>query len=240
MPRSPSTRVRRTFVGETQSTLHPNVTPLASRPVTSTRSSCSRSITWAVWAASEATGERPSQRTRSRSCVPRSLTTPTSLMRSGNGPTRSVRIRSTSPSSSSRRRSSMRAGLNRSTWPTPARTPACWTTSITSRASAAVAASGFSTSMWAPRAATARTPSRWNSSAPRRSRNPAPGHRPARRRPSRDRGPRRSGRRRDRQRRRTQPRGRPAAGARGAGRSSPAQALRRAALVSGSRRSRPS
>ena len=82
----------------------------------------------------------------------RSLTTPTSRTRSGNGPMRSVATRKTWPScpSATRRRSSSSAGLKRSTWPTAAGTPAASTASIRRRASAAVAASGFSTSTGTP------------------------------------------------------------------------------------------
>ncbi len=90
--------MRRTLVGDSQSTMQLNATPFSSRPVTSTRSSCSRPMRCWVWAATRSIGAPPSQRTRSRSCVARSLTTPTSRTRSGNGPTRSVAIRKTSPS----------------------------------------------------------------------------------------------------------------------------------------------
>ena len=99
MPRSPRTRLWRRFVGVSQSTMQLNGTSERSRPVTSTRSSCSRPMRCAVWAASVSTGDPPSQRTRSRSCVARSFTTPTSRTRSGNGPTRSVAIRIASPTS---------------------------------------------------------------------------------------------------------------------------------------------
>ena len=60
------------------------------------------------------------------SCVARSLTTPTSWTRAGNGPLRIVETVNSRPiwPSSSRRRSSCSAGLNRSTCPTQPRTPA--------------------------------------------------------------------------------------------------------------------
>ena len=159
MPRSPSTRVRRTLVGESQSTIELKLTPLVSAPLISTRSSCGRPMRFCVWPESDAIGEPPSQRTRSRSCVARSLTTPTSRIRSGKGPTRSVAIRNSSPScpSLTRARSSISAGLQRSTWPTAPWTPAAATISINSRPAAALAAIGFSTKTLAPPAVTSRT-----------------------------------------------------------------------------------
>ena len=58
MPRSPSTRVRRTFVGDSQSTTQLKATPLrAARPVTRTRSSCSRPMRCWVCAATRSTGD---------------------------------------------------------------------------------------------------------------------------------------------------------------------------------------
>ena len=44
MPRSPSTRVRRTFVGDSQSTTQLKLIAFSRRPVASTMSSCSRSM----------------------------------------------------------------------------------------------------------------------------------------------------------------------------------------------------
>ena len=70
--------MRRTFAGDSQSTTQLNDTPLPRRPVTSTRSSCSRPERCCVSADRRSTGAPPSQRTRSRSWVARSLTTPTS------------------------------------------------------------------------------------------------------------------------------------------------------------------
>src|SRR3954469_3639346 len=165
MPRSPRTRVRRTFVGESQSTTQLKARWFSSLPVTRTRSSWSRPMRCWVWAATRSTGAPPSQRTRSRSWVARSLTTPTSRTRSGNGPTRSVATRKTSPSWPpwTRRRSSTSAGLQRSTWPTAPCRPASRTTPMSSRASSALAASGFSTSTWIPSAASSRTVARCSS-----------------------------------------------------------------------------
>ena len=147
MPRSPRMRLCRRFVGVSQSTMQLNGTSEARRPVTRTRSSCSRPMRWAVCAARVRTGAPPSQRTRSRSWVARSLTTPTSRTRSGNGPTRSVAMRIASPTSSRRSRNARSAGLKRSTCPTAAWTPASRTAAMIADASSEVAASGFSTRM---------------------------------------------------------------------------------------------
>ena len=156
--------MRRRFVGVSQSTMQLNGTSDASRPVTSTRSSCSRPMRWAVCAASGRDGAPPSQRTRSRSCVARSFTTPTSRTRSGNGPTRSVAMRNASPSSVARRsRSASSAGLKRSTCPTAAWTPASRTAAMIADASSEVAASGFSTRMCTPARASSQATSRCSS-----------------------------------------------------------------------------
>ena len=60
-------------------------------------------------------------------------------------------------------RSARSAGLQRSTWPTAPWMPASRTTPISSRASSAVAASGFSTRTWTPAAASSRTARRCSS-----------------------------------------------------------------------------
>src|SRR5947209_2849466 len=108
MPRSPRTRVRRTFVGETQSTARLNAAPDSSAPLTSTRSSWRRPVRYWVWAASIAMRESESQLTRSMSWVARSLTTPTSCTRDGKGPLRTVETVNSRPiwPPSRRRRSS--------------------------------------------------------------------------------------------------------------------------------------
>ena len=86
------------------------------------------------------------------SCVARSLTTPTSCTRAGNGPLRTVEAVNSRPiwPPSSRRRSSWSAGLKRSTWPTAAWMPACVHVCTSASASSALAASGFSISSDTP------------------------------------------------------------------------------------------
>ena len=73
-----------------------------------------------------AIAESDSQLTRSMSWVARSLTTPTSWIRDGNGPLRMVEAVNSRPiwPRGSRRRSSCSAGLKRSTCPTAPITPA--------------------------------------------------------------------------------------------------------------------
>ena len=168
--------MRRTFVGDSQSTTVLKLTALSSRPVTSTRSSCSRPIRCWVCAASRSIGAPPSQRTRSRSWVARSLTTPTSRTRPGNGPTRSVAMRNTSPSwpSWTRRRSSSSAGLQRSTKPTAARTPAASQSAMISRPSSTVVGERLLDQQVDAGGGERRAPRRRaRPSAPRRPRSPA-------------------------------------------------------------------
>ena len=64
--------------------------PLASRPTAATRSSCSRPLRNAVCADTLTNGLCATHEVRSMSWVARSLTTPTSAIRAGNGPCRRV------------------------------------------------------------------------------------------------------------------------------------------------------
>ena len=91
-PFSPVTTVSRSFIGDSQFTRWLVTVPLASRPVAATRSSCGRPDRSATCAETVRYSDCASHAVRSMSCVARSLTTPTSAMRAGNGPWRRVAI----------------------------------------------------------------------------------------------------------------------------------------------------
>ena len=84
------TTVRRSFIGDSQLTRWLTTVPLTIRAVTEMRSSCSRPLLCAVCAETTAYGDWMTQPVRSMSWVARSLTTPTSAIRLGNGPWRRV------------------------------------------------------------------------------------------------------------------------------------------------------
>ena len=96
--------------------------------------------------------EPPTQVVRSKSWVARSLTTPTSLIRFGNGPILLVLIWKRSPNSPSFILSRMLriAGLNRSMWPTAPTRPASVKEAVIRFAPSESIASGFSTSVCTP------------------------------------------------------------------------------------------
>ena len=86
MPRSPVTIVNRSLKGVNQLTKWLVIIPFASNPVAATRSSCGLPDLCAVRADIDVNFEPATQAVKSISCVAKSLITPTSAMRAGNGP----------------------------------------------------------------------------------------------------------------------------------------------------------
>ncbi len=115
------TLMRRSLKGVSQLVLRCASAPLARRNCRKAMSSCwPRARVSSDWCSM--ISEPESQRTRSMSWTPRSVTMPTSLMRGGNGPTREIAMEMmSSPAMASC--SARIAGLKRSTWPTVSTTP---------------------------------------------------------------------------------------------------------------------
>ncbi len=92
MPASPVTIVRRSLNGVNQLTKWLVIIPFARTPVAATKSSCGRDDLCAVRAEIETYFDAATQAVKSISCVAKSLITPTSAIRAGNGPCRRVAI----------------------------------------------------------------------------------------------------------------------------------------------------
>ena len=147
MPSSPTTVSCRRFAGVSQSTSSIATVPDSNDISPNSRSSWSAWIRCAVSANTRIGRSRAIQDRMSTSWVARSMVTPTSRMRAGNGPARRLVIAYTLESQPAPRRrpSSSTAGLNRSTWPTWTGTPFARDASTIRSASETVPARGFST-----------------------------------------------------------------------------------------------